>query len=237
MTATDTRSGAVRDADVPLVTVDMFRDIHKAIRSELFGVTLAAGRVSPLDTEGRAEVARHVVWVRELLSAHAEHEATHVEPVLAEHLPEMGEVLAREHAAIEARLDELVELARRALAADGPAARVRTHRLYLDLAEFTARFLDHEDYEERRVGPAIEAVLGPEGAAVIQEAIVSGIQPAQRAASLAVMLPALNVDDRAEVLGGLRAGAPAEVFAGAWALAESVLTPAQVHELSEALGL
>jgi len=237
MTVTDAPTAAVRDADVPLVTVDLFRDIHKAIRSELFGVTLEAGRVSPLDTEGRAEVARHVVRVRELLAAHAQHEATHVEPVLEEHLPEMGAVLAREHAAIEARLDELVELARWALEADGPTARARTHRLYLDLAEFTARFLDHEDYEERRVGPALEAVLGPEGAAAVQQAVVAGIPPAQRATSLAVMLPALNVDDRAEVLGGIRAGAPAEAFAGVWALAESVLTPAQVQELSGALGL
>jgi len=237
MTATETTPPTVRDMDVPFVTVDMFRDIHKAIRSELFEVTLAAGRVGPLDVEGRAEVARHVVRVRDLLVGHATHEATHVEPVLEEHLPEMAEVLAREHASIEARLEELVAMAAWAAAAEGPAARARTHRLYLDLAEFTARFLDHEDYEERRVGPAIEEAIGPEGAAAVHQAIVSGVSPAQRATSLAVMLPALNVDERAEVLGGVRLGAPAEAFAGVWALAESVLTAQQVRELAEALGL
>ena len=41
------------------------------------------------------------------------------------------------------------------------------------------------------------------------------------------MLPAMNLDDRAELLGGMRAGAPAEVFqgCGAWP-APSVLAPA-----------
>ncbi len=237
MTAIETTSPAARYPDVPFVTVDMFRDIHKAIRSELFEVTLAAGRVSPLDIGGRAELARQVVGVRDLLVAHAMHEATYVEPVLEEHLPDMAEVLAREHAAIEARLEELVEMAAWAAAGEGPAARARTHRLHLDLAEFTARFLDHEDYEERRVAPAMEGAIGAEGVAAVQQALVSGIPPAQRASSLAIMLPALNVDDRAEVLGGVRAEEPAEVFAGVWALVESVLTPVQVRELADALGL
>ena len=43
------------------------------------------------------------------------------------------------------------------------------------------------------------------------------------AKSLALMLPAMNIDDRTELLGGMRAGAPAEVFDGVWGLAGSVL--------------
>ena len=34
------------------------------------------------------------------------------------------------------------------------------------------------------------------------------------AKSLALMLPAMNIDDRTELLGGMQQGAPAEVFAG-----------------------
>ena len=37
------------------------------------------------------------------------------------------------------------------------------------------------------------------------------------------MLPAMNIDDRAELLGGMQAGAPPEVFAGVWGLVGSVL--------------
>ncbi len=46
------------------------------------------------------------------------------------------------------------------------------------------------------------------------------------AASLAIMLPAMNNDDRTELLGGMQAGAPPEVFAGVWSLAGPSSRPA-----------
>ena len=49
------------------------------------------------------------------------------------------------------------------------------------------------------------------------------------AQSLALMLPAMNVDGRTELLGGMRAGAPAEVFEGVWSLAGSVLDPTDLR--------
>ncbi len=57
------------------------------------------------------------------------------------------------------------------------------------------------------------------------------------ATSLGIMLPAMNIDDRAEMLGGMQAGAPPEVFAGVWALAGSVLTPADYVALGTRLGI
>ena len=60
----------------------------------------------------------------------------------------------------------------------------------------------------------------------VNDAIVSSIPPDDMATSLSIMLPAMNVDDRTELLGGIRAGAPAEVFAGICALSRSVVDPA-----------
>jgi hypothetical protein len=57
------------------------------------------------------------------------------------------------------------------------------------------------------------------------------------ARALALMLPAMNVDGRAELLDGMRAGAPAEVFEGVWRLAGSVLEPADVTTLARRLEL
>ena len=51
------------------------------------------------------------------------------------------------------------------------------------------------------------------------------------------MLPAMNIDDRAELLGGMRAGAPAEVFDGVWGLAGSVLDPTDLAALATRLGI
>ena len=54
---------------------------------------------------------------------------------------------------------------------------------------------------------------------------------------LAVMFPAMNVDDRTELLGGMRATAPAEAFAGVWSLAKSVLSVDDHRAVAVRLGL
>ena len=75
--------------------------------------------------------------------------------------------------------------------------------------------------------PALEQAVGVEAVIGMHMAILSAIPPDVMGASLAFMLPAMNADDRAELLGGMRADAPAEAFAGVVSLARSVLDPAE----------
>lgn len=85
--------------------------------------------------------------------------------------------------------------------------------------------------------PALAEAVGMEALLGIHGAIVGSIPPEEMATSLALMLPAMNIGDRAELLGGMRAGAPAEVFEGVWALAGSVLAPADHRVLGARLGI
>ncbi|MGZ4702187.1 MAG: hypothetical protein ACXV98_13315, partial [Ilumatobacteraceae bacterium] len=71
----------------------------------------------------------------------------------------------------------------------------------------------------------------------IHDAIIGNMPPQQLVAGLALMLPAMNVDDRTELLGGMRATAPAEAFAGVWSLAKSVLTSDDHRAVAVRLGL
>jgi hypothetical protein len=71
----------------------------------------------------------------------------------------------------------------------------------------------------------------------LHQAIIASIPPEEMARSLAIMFPAMNVDDRCELLGGMQAGAPPEVFAGIWALAGSVLAEGDVRAVAGRLGL
>ncbi len=85
--------------------------------------------------------------------------------------------------------------------------------------------------------PALAEAVGLEALLAINGAIVGSIPPEEMATSLGLMLPAMNVDDRTELLGGMRAGAPAEVFEGVWALADSVLAPADHRALGARLAI
>lgn len=85
--------------------------------------------------------------------------------------------------------------------------------------------------------PALEQAVGVDEVVAIHGAIISSIPPDEMARSLALMLPAMNIDNRAELLGGMRAGAPAEVFEGVWGLAGSVLDPSDLRALADRLDI
>ncbi len=230
-------SPATTTTDFHLVAVDLYRDIHKGIRAELFGTTLDAGRVDPADRAGRARLATRVDDLVYLLVTHAHHEDTSVQPAIEAHLPALAERIETDHLRLETRLAGLRELAAVSVDGDPIAQRTSAHHLYLELASFTGAYLEHQDVEERAVMPDLEAIIGVEAALEIHLGIIASIPPEDMAMSLALMLPAMNIDERAELLGGMRAGAPPEVFAGVWGLAGSVLTPADHVALGHRLGL
>ena len=219
------------------ITVDLYRDIHKGIRAELFAVTTAAGSLDPADRRGWVDLAGRVDTVLDTLVDHAHHEDAHVQPVLVDALPELAARMAEEHEAIEGRFPGLRELAAFAGVVRPGEARSVADTLYLGLSELTGVYLVHQDAEEWVVMPALEAAVGVPATMAINGAIIASIPPDEMAASLSIMLPAMNVDDRAELLGGMQAGAPAEVFAGVWALTGQVLTHADHDALGERLGL
>src|SRR5262245_44449230 len=163
--------------DFDLVAVDLYRDIHKGIRAELFDVTLAAGRIDPSCRADRAAVAGHVLSVGQVLESHAEHEDVHIEPLLLEHAPTLAEQIARDHIALEARFGFVTELAQATVAAVTADQRRLMHLLYHELSGFTSAYLAHQSVEERVVMPAIERAVGVDGALGLHIAIVSSIAP------------------------------------------------------------
>jgi hypothetical protein len=220
-----------------LAAVDLYRDVHKGIRGELFAVTGTAGNLSPTDAADRFALAEHVRSVAAVLASHAEHEDSVIEPVLRDHLPELAERIAADHDRIEERIDTIVALAAASAIAPPADQRRLTHLVYLELAEFTGAYLAHQDLEERVVMPALEDVIGPEGTLDLHVAIVSNIPPDEMARFLAFMLPAMNVEDRTELLGGIRASAPPEAFEGILGLARSVLSPIEFVMVENRLGV
>jgi len=233
MTVIDT----VTPSTYELVAVDTYRDIHKGIRADLFDLTGSAGRIDPSCPGDVADLARHVDQTVDFLVTHAGHEDTHLVPVMSELLPELNATIQRDHATLEGGLVDLQGWARNAVAAADGERRGEVQRLYVELASFASAYLAHQDLEERVVAPELHRVIGPDGVLAIHQAIIASIPPDQMTASLAIMLPAMNNDDRTELLGGMQAGAPPEVFAGVWSLAGSVLEARDVAVLARRLGV
>lgn len=236
-TITPVRTLAAATAPLDVVSEDLYRDIHKGIRGELFALTCAAGNVDPSDHDAVEVVGRRWGTLADMLTQHAAHEETFVRPVIEVVDRELADALTSEHLAIEDLIGTLRGLAHDASAARSDARQLASHRLYLGLASFTATFLEHEELEETVVMPALAAKVPVDELVAVHQAIVASIPPDEMAFGLSLMLPALNVEERVELLGGIRAGAPAEVFAGVLALTQSVLAPEVYAQTAQRLGL
>lgn len=223
------------DLRIEPVTFDLYRAIHKGLRAELFAVTGLAGRVDTSDPVAVGAVSERVRSLAELLELHAHHEDAAIDPVLADVRPDLAEVINTDHQRFERRIYGVVAVAEEA-ASIGGAADQAVLELHLGLAAFTGCYLGHIDLEERVVMPALERAVGIDGVMAIHGAIVGPMPPDVLARSLVVMVPAMTPAERAELLGGIRAGAPAEAFAGVLDLACSVLSPADAIRLRRDLG-
>jgi Hemerythrin HHE cation binding domain len=227
------------EARTPITTVpfDLYRDIHKAIRIALFDAVAEAGSVDPHDCAARMAHATRVHDLVKFLVFHAEHEDQHMDAAIRQVLPDEAAAIQAEHVALEERMAGLIGLADLAFDADRDDARAAVHTLYLELAAFTSAYLAHQDVEERVVMPALWNALGIEPLLAIHGAILSSITPDDMGRCLSMMLPAMNIDDRTEMLGGMRATAPAPAFAGVCALAQQVLKDSDFAALSDRLDL
>jgi hypothetical protein len=219
------------------LTVDLYRDIHKGIRAELFAVTVEAGRIDPRDAAARVAVAGRVQTLVGILDAHAGHEDAVIQPVLENELPNLAARVQADHHLLEGRSAQLRTVADDVVHIPGRSQAAALHQLYLQLAGFTSSYLGHQDLGERTVQPALAQAIGPQAVMDLHGAIVSSIPPDEMAAALPIMLPAMNVDGRAELLGGMQANAPCQVFEGIWGLSASVLAPAELAAVAVRLGI
>ncbi|HEY6533624.1 MAG TPA: hemerythrin domain-containing protein, partial [Acidimicrobiales bacterium] len=173
----------------PAVAIDLYRDIHKGIRAELFGTTLQAGDLDPSDRAARVALAGRVDALVNLLHTHAEHEDTHVQPAIEKVLPDAAARIVGDHDLLDRRIGDIHEMSVAFGATAGAQLRSVGQELYLELASFTSAYLEHQNLEERVVMPALAGALGPEAVLGIHVAIISSIPPADMAASLAIMIP------------------------------------------------
>ena len=73
--------------------------------------------------------------------------------------------------------------------------------------------------------PALSRAMGVDELIGINQAIVASLTPEEMTIGFSFMLPAMNIEDRTELLGGMKAGAPPEVFAGVWAWCSRCCSP------------
>jgi hypothetical protein len=223
------------DAD-GVLSHDLYREVHKAIRFAMFHATMNVGSLDVTDLDAVADVAQQCAELIELLELHHHHEDGFVQALVQLHAPDLALVIETQHLTVEegmATLRVLVAALVDATPTDRPMV---AHRLYLELTRFTAAYLEHQLCEEQRVMPALCRSVDVADLEALHMELKQSIAPDVMARFMMVMLPAMNIDERADMLGGMSMAPPPvwAIFRGA---AEAALTPAQFAVVVERIGL
>src|SRR5579884_2249301 len=119
----------------------------------------------------------------------------------------------------------------------GPEATMAGLELYGFLSLFVGRYLAHMGLEEGAVMAALRETTSVEDLLGVQAAVRSSVPPSTMCRFIEVLMPALNPEERTEVLGGMYAGAPPEIFELFRATTEAALEPAEYEALAHRIGL
>ncbi len=215
---------------------DLYREIHKGIRFAMFHTTLHAGRVDVGDADDVEHLLERCTDLVELLDLHHHHEDAFVQPLVLAHAPDLALVVDAQHADVDGGLATMRLLGERLATASHVARDGVAHHLYLHLTRFTATYLEHQLFEETEVMPVLCGAVPVSELEALHAGIRQSIAPDVMVEAMSVMLPAMNVSERAAMLGGMSM-APAPVFEIFRSAAESALGADEYATVAARIGL
>jgi hypothetical protein len=222
-------------SDLHATRLNIYNPIHKALRAFMSDSLHRSGRV---DASDAADVAASLHQLRSLLGfmrGHLKHESEFVHTAMEKRAPGSTGTAEADHVhhlSDIANLEMLCDL----VEASRPAARaVQLGHLHRALSVFVGENLVHMNMEETANNAVLWAHYSDEELMQIERSIVATIAPEEMAFSMQWMIPALNPQERAALFLGMRAGAPAPVFAGLLQMATGMLDEDDSRKLEQAL--
>jgi hypothetical protein len=203
--------------------IDIFGPVHKALRTGLFNVCVELGRC---DFENPQELRIALDAQRRTLGYLREHhglEESFVEPLVRAAAPDVAALNDAQHRAAAVAIDELEWLAAAIESAPADERGDAGRRLVERHDAFLVDYLAHLRHEETAVNEALWARFSDDELAAMRGRLQASIDPARFLEWLEILLPAMNLDERCAMLGGMKRAAPAAAFAAATRVAAAIL--------------
>lgn len=216
---------------------DMYLPIHKALRAYM-GETL--GAIGRMDCSDEHDVAAALTQLRELLNVcegHLEHENHFVHSAMERRRPGSTVRIADEHIEHSHVIGDLRAAIALVELGSGAERRVLAQLLYRQLALFVAENFEHMQREEREHNAILWSAYTDAELMAIEAALVASIPPAEMMVIARWLLANNDHSYRVNMLGGMRAHAPREMFEGLLAIAQSNLAARDWRKLADALAL
>lgn len=224
---------AVAQAAAP--RLDLYGPIHKALRAFMSDTLLALGRMDCGDDLDFAQATQRVVDLLDFCRSHLEHENGFVHTALEARAPGSAGRIAHEHEEHVAEIAALSAAVSRLRAVPAAARQDAAALLYRDLAAFIAGNYLHMNYEESRHNAVLWEHYSDAELMALHDALVASIPPEEMMLVIRWMVPFMNPAERAGMLQGMRANAPAPAFQAALDTVRPHLTAREWDKLESAL--
>lgn len=195
--------------------VDLYAGIHKAMRALMSDVLAAVGRVDPEDESEFEWVSSRVLQLADFCTAHLTHENEFVHAALEACQPGSSARVAREHQEHAEAIARLKKAVHQTRGCEGEQRARAALALYRQLALFVAHNFEHMHVEETAHNQVLWAHYSDEELMALHARLLASLPPEENLFALRWMIPAMTPAERLEVLGGLKAHAPAPAFAAA----------------------
>jgi Hemerythrin HHE cation binding domain len=204
--------------------VSVYSAAHKGLRLGLFRALSRAGALDVTNGESLRAFGEEVERVLLMLRAHQRDEDTHLKPLVERHAGAAARTVAQEHRDHTTDLEHLERLTERLLTVETREERSAVAQgLFTALDRFTADYLDHLRHEEQTIQPLLWMALSDAQLQEVVEHLRASIPSDERRVFLAYMLPAVNPEERTQLLGGLQLHPPSRAFDPVVELATQVL--------------
>jgi hypothetical protein len=216
---------------------DIYCQVHKGLRAFLGATLDELGRLDSTDVH---EVKRVLDQVDELLDfciGHLEKENRYVHTALEAHDQFSAKQVTEEHEKHVLAIRWLRTDVHNMACAAGPACERVAIRLYRAFALFVAENLEHMEIEESRHNPILWAHFTDTELASIHAAIVAATSPAHMVLSARWIVPHLSPTERTNLITGLCATMPRDMFEATLEMIRPHLAPPEWQRLGRVLGL
>ncbi len=216
---------------------DMYAGIHKAARALMADTLVTLGRMDADDTQELGHVAQRVRELLQFCRDHLQHENAFVHPALEARAAGSSDLISHEHEAHLRDIERLDGLICELLACPAAQRAALAHGLYQQLSLFIAHNFEHMHIEETAHNAVLWARYTDAELMAIESALIASIPPQEMMYIVRWMVPFMNPAQRAGMLRGMQAQAPAPAFAAVIDTVRPHLTDREWGKLARALGL
>lgn len=217
---------------------DIYGAVHKGLRMAQLELLVRIGQADFGDDEATTSILSDMRHIMMLGGSHLAHENDHIHRAMEKKQPGEVDRLEDQHDSHERDFEALEQLLQAIEVADAATRKILARRLYLGFTAFIAHDLEHMHEEETVANPMLQAMFTDHELEAIEMDIISSLPPEKVIAYMRLMIPASNPDERASLLGGVKASAPPEAFNAVMDLAaRPTLSAKDFAELSHRLGI